>query len=94
MNKRETLKNLKNKKILTKVERNLYFISSILFLSTIIINIMNIFYYPYLINGLILEINICIIIICFYLTIKKQQKLLILEDETLELKINYILNKS
>lgn len=94
MNKRETLKNLKKKKILTKVERNLYFISSILFLSTIIINIMNIFYYPYLINGLILEINICIIIICFYLTIKKQQKLLILEDETLELKINYILNKS
>lgn len=94
MNKREKLKQLTKKESITKLERNIYLISSILFLTTIIINILNIIYSPYLLNGLILELNICIIAVFSYLTIKKQKKVLELEDEKLELKIKYILTKS
>ena len=39
MSKRETLRKLKKEEKLTKLERNLYLLSSILFLTTIIINI-------------------------------------------------------
>ena len=44
MSKRETLRKLKKEEKLTKLERNLYLLSSILFLTTIIINILNILY--------------------------------------------------
>lgn len=94
MSKRETLRKLKKEEKLTKLERNLYLLSSILFLTTIIINILNIIYYPYLLNGLILEINILMISICTYLFIKKQKKVMELEDQKLELKIKYILTKT
>lgn len=94
MSKRETLRKLKKEEKLTKLERNLYLLSSILFLTTIIINILNIIYYPYLLNGLILEINILMISICTYLFIKKQKKVMELEDKKLELKIKYILTKT
>lgn len=94
MSKRETLRKLKKEEKVTKLERNLYLLSSILFLTTIIINILNIIYYPYLLNGLILEINILMISICTYLFIKKQKKVMELEDKKLELKIKYILTKT
>lgn len=94
MSKRETLRILKKEEKITKIERNLYLLSSILFLTTIIINILNIIYYPYLLNGLILEINILMISICTYLFIKKQKKVMELEDQKLELKIKYILTKT
>ena len=94
MSKRETLRKLKKEEKVTKLERNLYLLSSILFLTTIIINILNIIYYPYLLNGLILEINILMISICTYLFIKKQKKVIELEDKKLELKIKYILTKT
>lgn len=94
MSKRETLRKLKKEEKVTKLERNLYLLSSILFLTTIIINILNIIYYPYLLNGLILEINILMISICTYLFIKKQKKVMELEDQKLELKIKYILTKT
>ena len=94
MSKRETLRKLKKEEKLTKLERNLYLLSSILFLTTIIINILNIIYYPYLLNGLILEINILMISICTYLFIKKQKKVMEQEDKKLELKIKYILTKT
>lgn len=93
MSKRETLRILKKEEKITKIERNLYLLSSILFLTTIIINILNIIYYPYLLNGFILEINILMISICTYLFIKKQKKVIELEDQKLELKIKYILTK-
>lgn len=94
MSKRETLRILKKEEKITKIERNLYLLSSILFLTTIIINILNIIYYPYLLNGLILEINILMICICTCLFIKKQKKVMELEDKKLELKIKYILTKT
>jgi thiamine transporter ThiT len=94
MSKREKLRKIKKEEKVAKLERNLYFISGILFLTTIIINILNIIYYPYLLNGLILEINIFMICICMYLFIKKQKKITKLEDEKLELKIKYILMKN
>lgn len=94
MSKRETLRKLRKEEKVTKLERNLYLLSSILFLTTIIINILNIIYYPYLLNGLILEINILMISICTYLFIKKQKKVMELEDQKLELKIKYILTKT
>lgn len=92
MNKKDKLKSLKRKQTISKLERNLYLISAILFFIIIIINISNIYYNPYIINFLILIINISIIIFISYLTIKKQKYLLKLEDETLEFKIKYILN--
>ncbi len=94
MSKREKLRKLTKEENITKLERNIYLISSILFLTTIIINILNIIYYPYLLNGLILELNILIIVIFSYMAIKKQKKVLKLEDKKLELKIKYILTKS
>ena len=62
MGKREKLRLLKIEERRTKLERNIYFISGMLFLSTVIINILNIIYYPYLLNGLVLEINIFMIL--------------------------------
>ena len=94
MGKREKLRLLKIEERRTKLERNIYFISGMLFLSSVIINILNIIYYPYLLNGLVLEINIFMIFICGYLFLKKQKKLSSLEDKKIELKIEYILNKS
>lgn len=94
MGKREKLREIKKQEKIAKMERNIYLISSILFLTTVIINILNIIYYPYLLNGLILEINIFMICLCVYFFVKKQKKISKLEDEKLELKIKYILTKS
>lgn len=94
MGKREKLRLLRIKERRTKLERNIYFISGMLFLSTVIINILNIIYNPYLLNGLILEINIFMIFVCGYLFLNKQRRLNNLEDEKIELKIEYILTKS
>lgn len=76
---------------ITKIERNIYLLSSILLISTIIINILNLFYYPYLLNGLILEINILILVILYLIYIKKRKQILKLEDKLLEQKIKYII---
>lgn len=76
---------------ITKIERNIYLLSSILLISTIIINILNLFYYPYLLNGLILEINILILVIIYLIYIKKRKQILKLEDKLLEQKIKYII---
>ena len=76
---------------ITKIERNIYLLSSILLISTIIINILNLFYYPYLLNGLILEINILILVILYLIYIKKRKQTLKLEDKLLEQKIKYII---
>ena len=76
---------------ITKIERNIYLLSSILLISTIIINILNLFYYPYLLNGLILEINISILVIIYLIYIKKRKQILKLEDKLLEQKIKYII---
>ena len=88
------LRRIRKEEKIAKIERNIYLISSLLFFTTIIINILNIIYYPYLWNGLILEINIFMIIICLYFSVKKQQKVSKLEDKRLELKIKYILTRS
>lgn len=93
MNKKEHLIKIKKETKLAKIERNIYILSSILFLSTVIINILNIIYQPYLINGIILEINIIMISICTYTFIKKQKQINLLEDKKLELKIKYFLEK-
>ena len=66
MSKREQLKLVKKRKKKEKIARNLYASSTILFLLTTIINIINLVYNPYLLNGLILEINIVIIIPDFF----------------------------
>lgn len=76
---------------ITKIERNIYLLSSILLISTIIINILNLFYYPYLLNGLILEVNILILVISYLIYIKKRKQTLKLEDKLLEQKIKYII---
>ena len=76
---------------ITKIERNIYLLSSILLISTIVINILNLFYYPYLLNGLILEINILILVISYLIYIKKRKQTLKLEDKLLEQKIKYII---
>ena len=76
---------------ITKIERNIYLLSSILLISTIIINILNLFYYPYLLNGLILEINILILTILYLIYIKKRKQIFKLEDKLLEQKIKYII---
>lgn len=93
MNQKEHLKKIKKETKLVKIERNIYIMCSILFLSTVIINILNIIYHPYLINGIILELNIIMISICTYTFIKKQEKINLLEDKKLELKIKYFLEK-
>ena len=93
MTKKEQMKKITKETKIIKLERNLYIISSVLFLSTTIINILNIIYYPYLLNGIILELNILMICLCTYLFIKKQEKLNNLEDEKIELKIKYFLEK-
>ena len=93
MNQKEHIKKIKKETKLVKIERNIYIMCSILFLSTVIINILNIIYHPYLINGIILELNIIMISICTYTFIKKQEKINLLEDKKLELKIKYFLEK-
>ena len=93
MNQKEHLRKIKKETKLVKIERNIYIMCSILFLSTVIINILNIIYHPYLINGIILELNIIMISICTYTFIKKQEKINLLEDKKLELKIKYFLEK-
>ena len=87
MSKREQLKLIKKRKKKEKITRNLYASSTILFLLTIIVNIINIFYSPYLLNGLILEINIAIIIYCIYSWIKSQKSISNLNEEELNIKI-------
>ena len=94
MGRNDMLRRIRKEEKIAKIERNIYLISSLLFFTTIIINILNIIYYPYLWNGLILEINIFMIIICLYFSVKKQQKVSKLEDKRLELKIKYILTRS
>lgn len=94
MRRNDMLRRIRKEEKIAKIERNIYLISSLLFFTTIIINILNIIYYPYLWNGLILEINIFMIIICLYFSVKKQQKVSKLEDKKLELKIKYILTRS
>ena len=93
MTKKEQMKKITKETKIIKLERNLYIISSVLFLSTTIINILNIIYYPNLLNGIILELNILMICLCTYLFIKKQEKLNNLEDEKIELKIKCFLEK-
>lgn len=93
MNQKEHLRKIKKETKLVKIERNIYIMCSILFLSTVIINILNIIYHPYLLNGIILELNIIMISICTYTFIKKQEKINLLEDKKLELKIKYFLEK-
>lgn len=73
-------RNLNEEKVL-KIERNLYCISAILFFNTVIVNILNIIYYPYLLNGLFLEVNIFMVGICLYLLFKKQKKLTEIENK-------------
>ncbi len=82
MNKRENRRKREQKKII--LERNIYIISSILLLNTIIINFLNIIYEPYLINGIILEINLIIVFFCIYTLIKKQQQLILYENKNLK----------
>lgn len=71
---------LSEEKVL-KIERNLYCLSAVLFFNTVIVNILNIIYYPYFINGLFLEINIFMVGICVYLLFKKQKKLVEIENK-------------
>ena len=93
MAKRELLRKIKKKTTITKIERDIYIISCLLFLTTLILNTITIIYNPYLINGLILEINIFITTLLIYTTIKKQKKIYKLEDKQLELKIECLMNK-
>ena len=78
---------------ITNIEKKIYLISSILLILTTIININTIIYYPYLLNGLILEINILLYIILIIIFNKKNKQLLYLKDRLLELRINYIITK-
>ncbi len=91
MSKREQLKLVKKRKKKEKIARNLYASSTILFLLTTIINIINLVYNPYLLNGLILEINIVIIIYCIYSWIKSQKTISNLKEEELNIRIRTIL---
>lgn len=75
-----------------KIERDIYFVCMILFFITISINVISIMYYPYLFNGLILEINILLFLVCCFLFRKTQKMIGILEDKRIELKVKYILN--
>lgn len=92
MNVVKKLNDLKKREKLIKIERNIYLVSTLLFFVTVIINIINIINYPYILNGLILEINILMILGCGYLFIKKHKKIISLEDEKIELKIACILS--
>lgn len=91
MSKREQLKLVKKKTKKEKITRNLYATSSIIFLFTIILNTINLVYNPYLLNGLILEINIAIIIYCIYSWIKSQKTISNLKEEELDIRIRTIL---
>ncbi len=93
MSKREKLRELNSKKKITILERNIYILSSLLLLSTIIINILNIIYYPILINGVILEVNILIICFCIYSIILKQNQIFTLENKKNNLKLKYFPEK-
>lgn len=88
------LNDLKREEKLVKFERNVYFVSCILFFITVFVNVVNIMLYPRLLNGLILEINILMILLCGYLFLQKQKKITLLEDKKIELKIECILNRS
>ena len=92
MNIVKKLNDLKKREKLIKIERNIYLVSTLLFFCTVIINIINIINYPYILNGLILEINILMILGCGYLFIQKHRKIIALEDEKIELKIACILS--
>ena len=85
MSKREQLKLVKKKTKKEKITRNLYATSSI------ILNTINIIHNPYLLNGLILEINIAIIIYCIYSWIKSQKTISNLKEEELDIRIRTIL---
>ena len=91
MSKREQLKLIKQETKKEKISRNLYATSTLLFLFTITMNLINIIYNPYLLNGLILEINIAIIVYCLYSWIKSQRKITYLKEEELNLRIKTIL---
>lgn len=92
MSKREQLRQIKKITKKEKINRNLYATSTLLFIFTVIMNIINIIYSPYLLNGLILEINIAIICYCLYSWIKSQKKLTLLKDEELNIRIRTILS--
>ncbi len=87
-----TLAKLKKEKRREKINRNLFATSTIIFIFTIALNIINIVYNPHLLNGLILEINIAIIVFCLYSWIKLQQRISILKEKELDIKIRTILN--
>lgn len=91
MSKREKLRQIKKEKTKIRINRNLYASSTIIFIFTVIINLINIIYNPYLLNGLILEINIAISIYCLYSWIKSQQKISTLKEQELTLQIETIL---
>lgn len=86
-----TLSKIKKEGRREKINRNLFATSTIIFIFTIILNIINIINNPYLLNGLILEINIGIIIFCLYSWIKLQQRVNILKEKELDIKIRTIL---
>lgn len=91
MNKKEQLKQLKKETKKEKINRTLYATSTLLFIFTIIMNLINIIYNPYLLNGLILEINITIIGFCLFSWIKSQKKITNLKEKELNLRIETIL---
>ncbi len=93
MSRREKLREIKKEEKETIIERNIYIISTILLLSTIIINILNIINYPYLINGLVLEINILVICYCIYCLSKKQKQIYNIKDQKINLKLKYFPEK-
>ena len=87
-----TLSKLKKDKKLKIINRNLYASSIIIFIFTIIINIINLVYNPFLLNGLILEINIAVASFSIYLYIKMQKEIDILNEKELDIKVRTILN--
>lgn len=93
MSDTKRLIDLKNEERMVKLERNIYFVCCFLFVLTVLINIVNIINYPYILNGLILEINIFMVLLCSYLFFQKQKRIIFLSDEMIELKIAYVLNK-
>ena len=93
MSKREKLRIIKKIEKSTIIERNIYIISTLFLLSTIIINILNIIYYPYIINGIVLETNILFVSFCIYLLLKKQKQNNKLKTKKLNLKLKYFPEK-
>lgn len=91
MSKREQLKQIKRLTKKEKISRNLYASSTLLFVFTVAMNLVNIIYSPYLLNGLILEINIAIIGYCLFSWIKSQRRITMLKEEELNLRIQTIL---